>query len=54
MKTEEKSDKAELIRAARIAESKPDESEFWKEVEDRMNVRDAAKEELVQPRKTTH
>jgi hypothetical protein len=52
MKTNE--NKADLVKAARIAESKPGESDFWKEVEDRMDVREESKNELVQPRKTTH
>lgn len=47
-------DKKELVDAARVALAVPGEKEFWDEVAERMEVRDAEDSrlsDLVQPRK---
>jgi len=46
MKTEIK-DKAEVVKAVRVALMVPGEKEFWDEVKERMEIRE---EELVKPR----
>lgn len=48
-------DTKELIEAARVALAMPGEKEFWDEVEERMEVRDAQDSQLsdlVKPRET--
>lgn len=48
-------DTKRLIESARVALAVPGEKEFWQEVEERMEVRDAKDSrlsDLVQPRKT--
>lgn len=39
--------KAEIIKAARIAKSVPEQNAFWKEVEKRMDIR---QNNMVKPR----
>lgn len=55
MKTEIK-DKKALIVAARIAKGgmTPEADQFWKELEQRMDIRAKAEKDLVKPREIRH
>lgn len=43
---------AELLAAARVAGSVPDQSGFWAELEERMAIRDQETKNLVSPRRS--
>jgi hypothetical protein len=51
MKEKFTQDKVEgLIKGARIAVQAPGNDDFWKQVSDRMKIRDESKKEMVIPR----
>lgn len=45
-------EQAALLVTSRIAQQDSDFDDFWKRVEDRLNIEEEAEKDLVKPRKT--